>query len=219
MSKTRQRIIECAYELFGRSGFHAVGLEQIIGEVGVSKQTFYNHFESKDELILAVLRFRRENESQMFERMLSEIGGRDPKNRLYSLFDALLHWFSLPDWKGCIFMRAAAEFPSHHDPAHIAARDHADATREYLQYQATLAGASDPAKLASQLAILIEGVVACHHLTRDDKVLRTARMMSHQLLDQQFAVPGMDGDKPRHILPGLVPGESLNSTSPSPPGS
>lgn len=188
MNKTHQRIIECAYELFGRSAFHALGLEQIIGEAGVSKQTFYNHFESKDGLIRSVLRFRHDNESQMFQRMLSEIGGRDPKDRLYSPFDALMYWFSLPEWKGCIFMRAAAEFPSHPDPAHVAAREHADGTRECLQYQATLAGASDPAKLANQLALLIEGVVSYHHLTRDDNVLRTARTMSHQLLEEQFAV-------------------------------
>ena len=35
--------------------FHATGIDRILGEAGVAKMTLYNHFKSKDELILAAL--------------------------------------------------------------------------------------------------------------------------------------------------------------------
>jgi AcrR family transcriptional regulator len=56
MRDTRRKLIDTAFELFGRNGFHAIGLDAILDAVGVSKQTFYNHFECKEDLILAVLR-------------------------------------------------------------------------------------------------------------------------------------------------------------------
>lgn len=48
---TRERILYTSLDLFYAYGFHAVGLDQILAEVGVTKTTFYNHFESRDELI------------------------------------------------------------------------------------------------------------------------------------------------------------------------
>jgi AcrR family transcriptional regulator len=188
MSNTRDRLVQCAFERFGRGGFHAVGLDQIIAEAGVSKQTFYNHFESKDDLILAVLRHRHEMESKTFDQMLTTVAGKDPRERLYGLFDALHHWFMTPEWKGCIFMRAASEFPSPNDPAHQVAREHTEAMKEALQYMATLAGAAEPAKLAMDLAILIEGIVGYHHLTQDERIFETARRISHQWLDEQLGI-------------------------------
>jgi len=42
--------------MFFRTGFHSVGLDAILAEVGVTKTTFYNHFESKNQFISEVLR-------------------------------------------------------------------------------------------------------------------------------------------------------------------
>lgn len=75
MSSTRQRLIDTAFELFGRSDFHAVGLDRILEEVGVSKQTFYNHFESKDDLILAVLDHRHQTQDKYWSDLLQQIAG------------------------------------------------------------------------------------------------------------------------------------------------
>ena len=55
MPSTRDKLIEAGHNLFYREGFISVGLDRILMEVGCSKQTFYNHFQSKDDLIIAVL--------------------------------------------------------------------------------------------------------------------------------------------------------------------
>jgi AcrR family transcriptional regulator len=202
-TSTRDRIIGTAFELFGRNGFHAIGLDRILEEVGVSKQTFYNHFESKDELILAVLEYRHRVEQQTDEKLMLELAGHDPKKRLYALFDMLDRWFKMPDWHGCIFLNAAAEFPTKTEPAHQAAADHLRVVQEQLQYLATLAGAREPAMLAEQLVVLMEGVIAYQHVTGSERAAAIGKVMAHRLLDEQFA-PAHDGHpRPEALLDAL----------------
>lgn len=184
MSSTRQKLIDTAFELFGRNGFHAIGLDRIIDEVGVSKQTFYNHFESKDELILEVLKHRHRVDNEMMDGLTTELAGRDPRARLEAIFDVLDAWMNKPEWRGCIFMHAAAEFPSSTDPAHQMAATHTHQIVENLQYLATLAGASDPKALASELAVLVEGVVSYRHVTGDPSAIRFAKQTSRLLFDK-----------------------------------
>ena len=57
-SAKRDQLIDTALELFNRDGYRATGIDKILGECGVAKMTLYNHFGSKDELILAALKRR-----------------------------------------------------------------------------------------------------------------------------------------------------------------
>ncbi|MBC7782228.1 MAG: TetR/AcrR family transcriptional regulator [Burkholderiales bacterium] len=186
MSATRQKLISMAFEMFGRQGFHAIGLDAIIDAVGVSKQTFYNHFESKEALVLAVLRERHEHEERLFGILFKQIAGDDPRDRLYALFDVLRAWFTLPSWRGCIFITAAAEFPLATDPAHRIAAEHTESFREGMQYLATLAGADNPRLLADRLLILVEGTVAVYHVKADLRYVEIAKEISNDLLDRHL---------------------------------
>jgi AcrR family transcriptional regulator len=186
MSATRAKLVQVAFEMFGRNGFHGVGLDRIIDEAGVSKQTFYNHFESKDDLVLAVLTHRHETESKVLTDHMVSIGGDTPRGRLYAIFDALEAWMNEPDWLGCIFMTAAAEFPLQTDPAHQSAAAHTKASQEHIQYLATLARARDPEMLACQLSILIAGTIAYRHTTGRAECVAMVKRIAHGLLDEQL---------------------------------
>ena len=56
----RDRLIHVAVELVYAHGFQATGVDQIIAAAGVSKTTFYKHFESRDDLLVAAIRQRDE---------------------------------------------------------------------------------------------------------------------------------------------------------------
>ena len=58
-------ILEHAIEVFGTRGYHNVAMDDVAEAAGVSKALVYQHFESKDELYLAVL--------QSFQQKLSDI--------------------------------------------------------------------------------------------------------------------------------------------------
>ena len=54
---TRDRILRTAFQLFHEQGFNATGVATIAREVGVNPDSLYHFFESKDDLLLAVLAF------------------------------------------------------------------------------------------------------------------------------------------------------------------
>jgi AcrR family transcriptional regulator len=54
---TRERILRTAFQLFHEQGFHATGVATIAREAGVNPGSLYHFFESKDDLLLAVLAF------------------------------------------------------------------------------------------------------------------------------------------------------------------
>lgn len=50
--QTRQAIFDTAISLFARRGYDKVTVDEICDKVGVTKGAFYNHFKSKDQIIL-----------------------------------------------------------------------------------------------------------------------------------------------------------------------
>jgi AcrR family transcriptional regulator len=51
MSETKSDIIKSAIELFKSEGYENVSIDQLCKECGITKGTFYYHFDSKDEII------------------------------------------------------------------------------------------------------------------------------------------------------------------------
>jgi AcrR family transcriptional regulator len=186
MSQTREKLLLVAMELFARNGFHAIGLDAIIEGAGVSKQTFYNHFESKDDLMMAALEARRVKENKLFARLFEDLAGNDPREQLYANIDVIQAWFRQPEWQGCICIRAASEFPSPNEPAHQFAAAWFEENRRHQQYLATLAGARDPLKLSIQIVTIIEGVINVRHITGSESGVAMAREMLHELLDREL---------------------------------
>ena len=183
---TRQRLIDTAFELFSRQGFHAVGLENVLREVGVSKQTFYNHFESRDELVLQVLRYRDEWEMGVWWERLRQLAGEGAEARLHALFDVLDAYFNDPEFRGCIFITAAAEFVNQSDPAHQVAAAHVQRLQDFIRDLSSAAGAADPQLLAEQLTLLVQGAIVLRHVTGNDHAAELARDSAALLLKQQL---------------------------------
>jgi AcrR family transcriptional regulator len=49
------QIMEIALRLFSQKGYHATSIDDIIGEAGIVKGTFYLHFESKHNLLESII--------------------------------------------------------------------------------------------------------------------------------------------------------------------
>lgn len=183
---TRDRLIETALNLFYMDGFHAVGLDRILAEVGVTKTTFYNHFESKEDLVIAAIRRRDEWETQTFSRMVQERAGYEPRAMLLAMFDVLDEWFTNDDFLGCLYINACAEFPSRHDPVHQVAADHYREAERTLHQIAEAAGADDPTTLARQLVLLIQGAFARRLVIHDDSAAAAAKEAAELLLERHL---------------------------------
>jgi AcrR family transcriptional regulator len=157
----RERLVAAAIELFYRHGFGAVGMDQVISAAGVTKTTFYKHFEGKDDLMLAALGRRDEWESEAWGRAVRKLAGDDPARQLLAMLDVIDLWFNDPEFRGCMFTNAAAEFPNPHDPIHKAAAANKRRTREQRRDLAMAAGAGPVAAetFADCFTALLEGAL------------------------------------------------------------
>lgn len=181
-ANTRDRLVLVAMDLFYANGIHAIGLDRVISEVGVTKTTFYNHFESKDELVLEVMRRRDEWEFETWMKMVHQIAGDDPEAQLLAIFDVLHMWFTDERFRGCLFINAAAEFPALHDPAHQAAHAHAERFRSAIVASAEAIGIADSDAFARQFQLLIDGAIVLRQVTGDNLAADAARKNAELLL-------------------------------------
>lgn len=180
-SPKRDHLMATAWRLFYRDGLRVVGIDTILAEAGVAKMTLYNHFASKEELIIAILEKRDlEFRASLMERIAS--AGPDPTQRLLAVFDWLEGWFASEGFKGCVFIRAVSEYPDPTHPIHQTAWRHKVAVKAALADLCTAAGARDPAALAETLSLLIDGAIVTAHATQSTSPARSARATAAALL-------------------------------------
>jgi AcrR family transcriptional regulator len=179
-AKPRQRILDAASELFYQRGIHAAGTNAIIAHAGVSKATFFRHFPSKDDLIVAWL---EQTGLRWFDRIRAELESTaEPERRLLAFFDLLGEWFAQEDFRGCAFQNAAAETPRADHPVRRVVDGYVHEIQEYFQETAADAGLPDPAAAARQLTVLAWGAIAAAVATRSPEPARSAGRSAEQIL-------------------------------------
>ena len=83
-SQIRDHLLETALRLFNQHGYHATGIDLIIAKAGVAKTTLYRHFDTKEDLILAALERRDEQDRDAMRAFVEqrERSGRAPAGDL-----------------------------------------------------------------------------------------------------------------------------------------
>ena len=170
------RILEVARELFCRDGIHATGIDRILAEANASKMTLYSRFGSKEALLREVLTREGEAQRQMIFAAMEQ-AGPDPSAQLHAVVAALRTWFESERFYGCAFMNAAAEHTkgAGADPwLRDLTRSHHAAILARLQQLAEQAGYQDPATMARQVLLVIDGAVAALMVGGDPTVLNVS---------------------------------------------
>lgn len=180
----RARLLAAADELFYEEGIHTVGIDRLLEHAGVAKASLYSTFGSKEALISEYLAVRFERRRVRVETALAR--HQAPRARLLSVFDALAERVAEKDFRGCAFVRAAAEGEPN-------ARVHAvlEEARHWLKalfvQLATEAGARKPERLARELVMLYDGAVTAAQMDKDLEAPRAARDAASLLLERATA--------------------------------
>jgi AcrR family transcriptional regulator len=199
----RGRLLDRAIDLFYASGFHAVGLDNILDAAGVTKTTFYKHFDSLEALMVAAVEQRHRWESDAWGRAVAEAAGDDERAKFLALFDLMDRWFNEPAFRGCIFINVAAEFPDPADPVHQAGAAYKKEQRDGWRDLAARLGAAEPDAFADQYAVLVEGTLILRHVHGRNDAARVTRPVAEALVDRHV---------PRGALRGEVPGGIADET-------
>lgn len=181
----RDELVQRALDSFYSGGFHAIGMDRLAKETGVSKTAIYKHFRSKDDLILATLRLRDEQFRNRLMRR-TEALAQAPRDRLLAIFDALGEWFAEPGFKSCMFIKASSEFQTRGEPIHTMSAEHKHLLARYFAKLAQDAGAHQPDELARQLLLIKEGAIVLAHLHEPAAVAQQAKDLARIVIDAAF---------------------------------
>lgn len=177
----RDQILETAERLFYEAGFHATGIDRVTAEAGVARMTLYNHFASKDELVLAILERRHQAYWSLLTLAVERARARGERPIL-AVFDAHAQWLLEHGVHGCLFMRAIGEYAGHSERIAEAAAGYKrrllDYLRELVQGEATPVDETIPEKLA----IIMEGATALAQVLPPSEVSKHARAEAELVL-------------------------------------
>ncbi|TBR38979.1 MULTISPECIES: TetR/AcrR family transcriptional regulator [Dyella] len=98
--KTRDRIVECARELFNRRGFAEVSIDEIMQRAGLTRGGFYNHFRAKEELFAeAIAAYQNFDATQRWKELPDDVPGCMPGHARF-VINAYLSDVHLNDIEG-----------------------------------------------------------------------------------------------------------------------
>lgn len=178
----REQLIQTALELFSLTGYSAVGVNTISEKAGITKKTLYHHFKSKEELILAVLRYYDERSRNSFMRAV-EAKTDIPKDRLLFVFDVVEEWFNSSDFSGCLFVRAMGEYPEEGTSIRSVCQESKILTQKYIQSLAEKAELQNAVELSEQLMLLLEGAITMAQVNNSSLSAMRAKMAAEVLIN------------------------------------
>lgn len=179
---TKDRIVAAANRLFYREGIRAVSVDAVAAAAGLTKRSLYYHFKSKDELVADYLTFRGPPNLKRYAEWFHRSEG-DLADRIATIFEYLALEAGRPQWKGCGFLRTAAELVD--QPGHPAVKIGANHKKQVEAWLATIlstAGCPDAEDLARQISLLIDGAFSQVMLYRDPDYLRVAGKAARTLI-------------------------------------
>ena len=179
---TKKVIFSAAYRLLYREGFSRTSMDAIADAAGVTKKTLYYHFDSKDDLVAAILEHQQAESLALFQRW-ADPSAKDPTAFVDALFAKLHHWASGTVWYGSGFTRLTmelADLPGH--PARTAAHRHKAAVEDWLSGELKRLGQPRPKPVARQLMVLVEGCMSLVLIHQDAIYVLAAAKAANRLL-------------------------------------
>ncbi|MBK4347590.1 TetR/AcrR family transcriptional regulator [Lacisediminihabitans changchengi] len=152
------RILATADRLFYDEGIRSVGIDRLISESEVTKATFYKHYGSKDRLILEYVKSRHRAEVAVTEQVIDQ--AQTPKDAVQALVAALVADIQRPDFRGCAFINAAAEFGDEGHPVRETVNEHRDWYTDTLAALFSRLGHPLPGDAADDFILARDGAMA-----------------------------------------------------------
>lgn len=160
----KEQLVEGASQVLLERGYHAASVGDIVAAAGIPKGSVYNHFDSKEDLAMEVV--RRYVASYPFDALLDPEGS--PLARLRTFFsDTIERTVARGVTSGCLLGNFSTELVGHSDPISDLVADSlkqmgggATTVLEEARERGELDSDLDPAVLGPYLVDAFEGSVA-----------------------------------------------------------
>lgn len=174
---TRARIIETASRLFYTQGYNSTGINQVIKEADVAKASLYQHFPSKEDLLIEYLRITGDNTEKSLRAHVAKF--KTPKEKVLSLFDFLMKFSRQTAFNGCNFLNVAAEIPNDNQKIRSLIRKQKNVIRGLF---AEILKPVSKEQLADELYLLFDAALISGKVYGDLWPAKTAKKVAAKLL-------------------------------------
>lgn len=184
-SKTaRERLLEAAAILFYNDGIAATGIDSITRRAGVAKQSLYNNFSSKADLVATYLELRHNEWLTLYNKRLEN--KTQPKEKILAVFKAYEDHAEFAyehGFRGCGLLNAAAEL-SAGDPGRATVRKHKEQIEGFIEdnLRALLTNGDQVKLMARHLSFILEGAITRAGLEGNGRQMREAQDLVLTLL-------------------------------------
>ena len=161
-SAARERLLETAARIFYAEGINTVGVSRIVEEADVTLATFYRHFPSKQDLILAYL--QRVHDGFDTLAAAAQAAAKDPGDVLKLIGHNITAQLLEPGFRGCAFINAASEFEDPDGPIMRAVLAHRTWFHDLVRDAFASAGHPQPDLAASRYVMLRDGATTAGYL-------------------------------------------------------
>jgi TetR/AcrR family transcriptional regulator, transcriptional repressor for nem operon len=172
--RTRQRILEQAASLFNDRGYHAVTVGDLMTSTGLQKGGIYNHFDSREDLVLAAY----DHNADVLRSMLAEAldGRRHAAARLHAIVGVFRDFANDPPYPGgCPTLNTSVQSRGVDPRLHAKAQSVLHELLDELfgrvvargVERGELVAGTDPAAVASVFVASIEGALLLKEMLAD----------------------------------------------------
>ncbi|HDM9639687.1 TPA: TetR/AcrR family transcriptional regulator [Listeria monocytogenes] len=92
MKEKKQRIIKSAKEVFQKQGYLKTSVQDMVDAAGISKETFYNYFTSKEELAIVIFKQEYSVLHQRLEYTMAQDGAK--KDNFTECLKIIIHFYT-----------------------------------------------------------------------------------------------------------------------------
>lgn len=149
-------ILVAAESLFNKHGYFPVSLELIAESARVSKRTLYKYFGDKNGLVCKVLQRR----DAFFKKSLTDVISvfSEKKDKINAIISWHIRWFNDEDYRGCMFVRAKAEYGDKSDEICSIVREHKQWIQDAIYL--CLGGTESCSEVAGLIMLILEGMIS-----------------------------------------------------------
>jgi AcrR family transcriptional regulator len=152
----RRQILAAAILVFARKGYRRSGISDVIAQAGIARGTFYLHFESKEQLFLAIVEDFHDRVAAAFDEWDQHTPGSAPVEVLAARLRHLLGFFAGSREQAQVVLREASSIDPRFEQGYAELRQSAI---EAFARQANIAGPAGSSRRSEVVAHLQLGML------------------------------------------------------------
>jgi len=127
----RENILVAATNLFYEQGYQATTIDHVLERSGVSRPTLYTHFATKEDLGLAYLKLRRQQDLNAIKDAIRQ--AKTPESRFLAIISHVRKTLLDSNYRGCRYFNVIAELQATNNPLVKEARHYVEDFREIIR--------------------------------------------------------------------------------------